>query len=458
MIFYVPVVRQNGSNGRRRLLFLFLLLKDHGYKSVIIEFKRFLKLLRSEMTGLLINISRKQALIYAGFLVLYEFLTYIANDMIMPGMIKVVHGFHGPESAIALSLTAYVLGGASLQLLLGPFSDRYGRRPVMLGGALFFFICTLLIACTTSIEQFLWARFFQGMGLCFISVIGYATLQEIFSEMAAIRLIAIMTNVAVSAPLLGPLFGALFIYYYDWRFIFLAIAGLALIALWGLWQFMPEPVGQIRKDGELIKPSVFSVQAVMASYRDLLKNSKFVLGSMALGIIYLPCMAWIGLSPIILVKVAHLSVINYGLWQIPVFGAFILGNLFLHRMTHFYTLPRLIYLGSLIAGLSLIGVYFCVLFKGSAFIWLMPGLVVYFFGAGIIGAPLGRFILFSTSIGKGTASALMSMISMCIQAFGIELANHLYTGHDNYVFAVYCLVVAIVYFVVLLLLRGKIKD
>ena len=89
------------------------------------------------MPSLLINIPRKQAFVYALFLVLYEFLTYIANDMIMPGMIKVIASFDGPESAIATSLTAYVLGGASLQLLLGPLSDRYGRRPVMLFGAFF---------------------------------------------------------------------------------------------------------------------------------------------------------------------------------------------------------------------------------------------------------------------------------------------------------------------------------
>ncbi|HVT63039.1 MAG TPA: multidrug transporter MdfA, partial [Legionellaceae bacterium] len=71
----------------------------------------------------LINITRKQALLFAVFLVLYEFLTYIANDMIMPGMLSVVHTFQADESNVATSLTAYVLGGASLQLFLGPLSD-----------------------------------------------------------------------------------------------------------------------------------------------------------------------------------------------------------------------------------------------------------------------------------------------------------------------------------------------
>lgn len=88
----------------------------------------------------LINITRQQALVFACFLVLYEFLTYVANDMIMPGMLKVVESFKGPESAVATSLTAYILGGASLQLFLGPISDRYGRRPVMLSGAFLFLL------------------------------------------------------------------------------------------------------------------------------------------------------------------------------------------------------------------------------------------------------------------------------------------------------------------------------
>src|SRR5581483_8516613 len=143
------------------------------------------------MIPLLANVSRRQVLFYAAFLVAYEFLTYIANDMAMPAMIRVVSTFHGPETAIASSLTAYVLGGASLQIFLGPISDRYGRRPIMLFGVFFFFLFTIALAGSNSINQFLIMRFFEGMGLCFIVVIGYATLQEIFAEMDAIRLIAI---------------------------------------------------------------------------------------------------------------------------------------------------------------------------------------------------------------------------------------------------------------------------
>lgn len=395
----------------------------------------------------LINITRKHAYIFASFLVLYEFLTYIANDMIMPGMISVVNEFHAPESAIATSLTAYVLGGASLQLFLGPLSDRYGRRPVMIIGALLFFLCTVVIACSHSIDQFMVFRFLQGMGLCFISVVGYATLQEIFNEMDAIRLISIMANVSILAPLLGPLLGAVFIHYFSWRIIFAIIAVLAVAALCGLWRFMPESLGQIKHDGEEIKVTSLSPKVIALNYKHLLCNRSFMLGTLASGVLAIPCVAWIALAPVILVLDAKLTMIEYGLWQVPVFGAFIVGNVYLQRMTRGHNIEKLIRVGSIITTLGLVGMFVLPLFLNDGFKWLMPGIIIYFFGYGIVGAPLTRFILFSTPVSKGTASALLSMLTMVIQGLGIEAANVLYLSHDNYIFGGSCALLGIAYFI-----------
>ncbi len=397
----------------------------------------------------LINITRKHALTYAIFLVLYEFLTYIANDMVMPGMINVVASFHGPESAIATSLTAYVLGGASLQLFLGPLSDRYGRRPVMIFGAFFFFICTLLIACSNSIDQFLIARFFQGMGLCFIAVIGYATLQEIFAEMDAIRLIAVMANVSIIAPLLGPLLGAIFLHYFSWRIIFVIIGALALIALWGLWRFMPEPIGQTKRDGEEIKAMALRPSVIAANYKALLQNRPFLLGSLALGLLTMPCVVWIALAPVILVIDAKLSMVQYGLWQLPVFGAYMLGNIVLQKMTHSSSIKKMVWIGSIIATMGMFGMIILPLLMSHYFVWLMPGLIIYFMGSGIVSAPLSRFILFSTTVSKGTASALLSMLTMIILGMGIEAANYLYLTHNNQFFGLCFAVTGVIYLICL---------
>lgn len=401
------------------------------------------------MTQPLIDISRKTALLFAAFLVLYEFLTYIANDMIMPGMLDVVRSFNAPQSAVATSLTAYILGGASLQLFLGPISDRYGRRPVMLFGAVFFLICTILIAATISIDQFLIARFFQGMGLCFISVIGYATLQEIFEEMDAIRLIAIMANIAILAPLLGPLVGAVVIHYYTWRFIFIAIAVFAFIDLIGLWIYMPEPIGKVKRDGNKIKRESLAPKVVINNYINLFKTKGFLFGSFALGIVMLPCMLWIAFSPIILIKKAELTVLQYGLWQIPIFGAAIIGNVILQYLTYKISAVKIIHIGTaiLVVGLLLLAV---LPLLNAHYLWIIPGTLLYFLAVGMIQAPLSRWILFSTEVVKGTTSALMTLICMIIQAAGIEVGNIFQVANSNIIFGIFCAITGLIYFIVLI--------
>lgn len=393
----------------------------------------------------LIYITRSHAFWFAFFLVSYEFLTYISNDMIMPGMINVIHSFGGTESDITDSLSSYLLGGASLQLILGPLADRYGRRPVMLFGALFFFLCTLGLACTNSMNQFILGRFFQGMGLCFIGVVGYSTLQEIFAEMDAIRLVSVMGSVATVAPLIGPLLGAICIHYFVWRFIFVLISIFALIALWGLWKFMPETVGAPRRDGQIINRMSLKPKVILSNYKILLFNKSFLMGSLAFGLMALPYVIWVAFAPIILIQEAHLSVLTYGLWQVPIFGACIAGNMLLHRMTYRGVVKQLIFSGSYVMCFGLLLMFLLPLIGGKGYIWLMPGTIIYFFGMGFVGSPLYRFVLFSTPLIKGTAAGLLSVLGMCIQALGLNIGDFFYSSHNNLKLAFYCVLIGLLY-------------
>lgn len=383
------------------------------------------------MSQSVILIPRKTTLIFACFLVFYEFLTYIANDMILPGMIHVVRSFHAPESAVASSLTAYLLGGASLQLFLGPLSDFYGRRPMMLLGAFLFVLFTFLITLSNSMEQFLIARFFQGMGLCFIAVIGYATIQELCEEMDAIRLIAIMANAAILAPLLGPLIGSIIIHYKSWQFIFMIIGFGGLIALWGLWCYMPESLMSKRDPNHKNLQSSLSFKVVYLNYKALFSNRKFCATALALGLVGVPCLTWIALSPIILIIKGKLTVIQYGLWQLPIFGATILGNWCLHRLTYKYGLKKIILIGSKILLFGILLTALLPYMFGEHYYYLIPGTVIYFFALGVVTSPLNRYCLFITKVSKGTASAIISLNVMLIGALGIEIANYMFKKHSN---------------------------
>lgn len=153
----------------------------------------------------------RQALLFPLCLVLYEFSTYIGNDMIQPGMLAVVEQYQAGIDWVPTSMTAYLAGGMFLQWLLGPLSDRIGRRPVMLAGVVWFIVTCLAILLAQNIEQFTLLRFLQGISLCFIGAVGYAAIQESFEEAVCIKITALMANVALIAPLLGPLVGAAWI-------------------------------------------------------------------------------------------------------------------------------------------------------------------------------------------------------------------------------------------------------
>ena len=148
------------------------------------------------------------ALFFPAALILYDFSAYLTTDLIQPGILHVVRDFNADVALAPASVSLYMAGGMALQWLLGPLSDRIGRRPVLLTGALIFTLACLATLFTTSMTQFLIARFVQGTSICFIATVGYVTVQEAFEEKRSIRLMAVITSVVLVAPIVGPLSGA----------------------------------------------------------------------------------------------------------------------------------------------------------------------------------------------------------------------------------------------------------
>lgn len=115
-------------------------------------------------------------------LILYDFAAYLSTDLIQPGIINVVRDFNADVSLAPAAVSLYLAGGMALQWLLGPLSDRIGRRPVLITGALIFTLACAATMFTTSMTQFLIARAIQGTSICFIATVGYVTVQEAFGQ------------------------------------------------------------------------------------------------------------------------------------------------------------------------------------------------------------------------------------------------------------------------------------
>jgi len=365
----------------------------------------------------------RRHLIFPLSLVLFEFATYIAHDMIQPGMLLVTQEFKvGPEW-VSTSLTAYLAGGILLQWLLGPLSDRIGRRPVLLSGVAFFMLSCIATHWVQSIEQFVLLRFLQGISLCFIGAVGYAAVQEAFTESLSIKMMALMANVALLAPLAGPLAGAAFLTAGEWRTLFWLIGAVAALSLAGLWYAMPETAGD--------RQTPLSLRSIISGYAALLKERQVMRGSLAIGLVTVPCIAWVALSPVILIHGAQLSRIDYALLQLPVFAAMIAGNLTLGRLSSRLPIEQPIRLGAwpVVCGLA-IAVTATVL-NAQSYLWLTAGMSLYGFGTGLVNAGLYRMTLFSSSGGKGSVAAMLGMVSILIIALGIEAAKTAYFSFGN---------------------------
>lgn len=389
----------------------------------------------------------RQALLFPICLVLFEFTTYIGNDMIQPGMLAVIKTFHADEAWVPTSMTAYLAGGIFLQWLLGPLSDRRGRRPVMLVGVTFFIATCLATLLVTNIEQFILMRFLQGIGLCFIGPVGYATIQESFEEKACIKITALMANVALIAPLLGPLAGVALLYIAPWQSMFVLFAVLAGLSFYGLWKEMPETA---TLHGEQLSPT-----NLWNDYCQVFSNRKFIYGALAIGFASLPLLSWIAQAPVILISGALFSTLDYGLMQLPIFGALILGNLTLAYNTGDKSIQCLIKRGShpMIGGL-LIAAIATICFSNK-YLWMTAGLSLYAFGIGLANSGLYRLTLFASKVSKGTVSSAMGILSMLVFTFGIELAKIAYLWGGNNFFNIFNLISGICWLALVKLFLNK---
>ncbi|MBD8196277.1 MFS transporter [Pantoea agglomerans] len=394
----------------------------------------------SQLTG--------RILLFPLALVLFEFATYIAHDMIQPGMLIVTSEFSvGPEW-VSTSLTAYLIGGVVLQWLLGPLSDKFGRRPVMLFGILFFAVACMLMHWVSSIEEFVSLRFIQGISLCFIGAVGYAAIQEAFDEALAVRMMALMANVALLAPLAGPLAGAAWLTIGSWRSMFWLFAACSLVAFVVLWRVMPETAGD--------RSHSIALPNLARNYGRLMKDRLVMFGSFAIGLVFIPILTWVALSPVILIHDEGLSRMQYALLQLPVFLAMIAGNLTLSKLAGRVPIEQPVKFAAwpILIGLSLALV--ASLMNSHGYLLITAGLSLYAFGAGMVNAGLYRLTLYASNEGKGSVAAMLGMISIMTLAVGIELAKSGYFSGGTLWFCLVNFISGVLWFgLVILFMRER---
>ncbi len=370
-------------------------------------------------------------------LVLFEFSVYIGNDLVQPAMLAITKDFGVSSSWAPSSMSFYLLGGACVAWLLGPLSDRLGRKRVLLAGVIFFVVCCLLILLTQNIESFLALRFLQGIGLTVISAVGYAAIQETFEERDAIKVMALMANISLLAPLLGPVVGAFLIDHISWHWGFVGIAFLAFLSWFGLKAKMPDTKVSIPKQ---------PISYILDDFKQVYKNKRFLGMTLALPMVSMPLMLWIALSPVMLVEELGFSSMQYGLAQFPVLGGLILGNIVLIKIIDKLALGKSVLIGLPIMLLGTVVLLAGVIWQDYLIWCLIAGMTLISFGEGISFSVLYRFALMSSEVSKGTVAAAVSMLLMFSFFIIIELVRVMYEQYHLWAYAVACFILIALWF------------
>ena len=162
-------------------------------------------------------------------------------DSMLPALPEIGRRLGVPDvGGRALVVTVFVVGFGLGQLVQGPLTDRYGRRPVLISGLIGYIVCCLLAGLAGSFTLLLAARFAGGVAIAASRVVTIALVRDCFTGRPMAKVSSLAFMVFMAAPILAPSVGQLILLAGSWRLIFEVIAGLsALVLAWFAWR-MPE--------------------------------------------------------------------------------------------------------------------------------------------------------------------------------------------------------------------------
>jgi DHA1 family bicyclomycin/chloramphenicol resistance-like MFS transporter len=257
-------------------------------------------------------------------------------NILVPALPALVERLATDTGTVQLMLSLYLFSLASAQLVLGPLSDRCGRRPVVLAGLSLAVAASLAAVMASSIGALIAARLLQAVGASAGVVMGRAIIRDLYERDRAASMIGLVTTATVIAPMVSPLIGGILDTAFGWEAIFLFIAAFGATVL--LWSFLllPETRPQNASD-----PST----RLWQHWRALLGTAKFHGYVVAAALGSAPFFTFLGGGPHVVVTLMGRTSAEYGAWfAIASFG-YMAGNFTASRLSQRLGVDAMIMLG-----------------------------------------------------------------------------------------------------------------
>lgn len=253
--------------------------------------------------------------------------------------IQVAFGVTAGTAQLVLSLS--ILANAVATLAYGPLADRFGRRPVLLGGLLAFVLGSVVSTLAPTLAILVFGRIVQSVGAAGGMVLARAIVRDLYDRETAAQMIAYLIMAMVVAPMMAPAIGALLLDFVGWRAVFALVALFGLVLVVDTWLRLDEtrpadaPSGSFaqvfRGSGDLIREPQFLAYVLQSSFQICVFYS-FLAG-----------------APYFMIQVLERPATEYGIWFMIVSAGFMAGNFTAARITRRVGLDRMIVTGTVFA-------------------------------------------------------------------------------------------------------------
>lgn len=231
----------------------------------------------------------------------------ISIDMYLPAFPQIAQDLRVPLGTVQLSIAAFLFGSAAGQLFYGPLADRYGRRRPLLWGLALYVVSAVGCACVQTGEGLLFWRVVMALGGGAGMVISRAVVRDLYDTTEAARMYSLLMLIMGAAPILAPMAGGQLLLITGWRGIFAFLGLFGACSLVATAVSLPEslPVEQrIRHN----------FAGMIAIYRQLLRNRRYVFYAIALGCVAGINFAYISGAPFLFIELHGVSPQNFGLY------------------------------------------------------------------------------------------------------------------------------------------------
>jgi MFS transporter, DHA1 family, multidrug resistance protein len=357
----------------------------------------------------------------------------LAMHLFVPALPDAARSFGASVPAMQATISVYIIGLATGQLIYGPLSDGLGRRLMLMIGLGLYAVAGLVAAAAPNVHTLIVARLFQALGGCAGLALGRAIVRDTAGPEDAVRDLALLNFMTLIGPGVAPLIGSAIAAAFGWRWIFLLLAALGALTLYFTWQRLPQtnvPTGHVR------------MRALWSDYAQLLRAPGFMGfalgGACATTSIY----AFLSAAPFVIPARLHRPLHEVGLYLGLLMVGMSVGNVITRNLIRRISLDRLLIGANLLSTLSAASLL-AVTLAGAMTIYNVIGLMfVFAIGAGATSpAALSKALGVESRL-VGSASGLygsMQMIvgALCTFAVGV--------GHDQAVSAAVVLTGAMVF-------------